>query len=278
VKQYLDLLQDILGKGIESTDRTGTGTLRKFGHQMRFNLQDGFPLLTTKKLHLKSVIHELLWFLSGSTNIKYLHDNGVTIWDSWADEARDLGPAYGKQWRSWDGHADAELPEFFGENPTLHVEKIDQIQNALDMIINRPDDRGIIVTAWNPADIKDVRLRWCHCLFQFVVLDGKLSCQLYQRSADTFLGLPFNIASYALLAHMFAQQADLEVGDFVWTGGDVHLYLNHIEQAKLQLSRDPRSLPELRLNKADSLFCYQIEDFEFVGYNPHPAIKADVSV
>lgn len=276
MKQYQDLLKKILNEGNQKGDRTGTGTLSIFGHQMRFDLADGFPLVTTKKIHLKSVIHELLWMLSGDTNVKYLNDNGVTIWDEWADEDGNLGPVYGAQWRSW--------PDSYGGY-------IDQIEAVVSQIKNNPNSRRMVVSAWNVADLPDesvsprlnvlegyMALAPCHCLFQFYVFDGKLSCRLDQRSCDTFLGLPFNIASYALLTHMIAQQCDLDVGEFIWTGGDVHLYLNHIEQATLQLSRDCRTLPKLNLNKAGSLFDYAYEDFEIVGYDPHPAIKAPISV
>jgi len=259
MQQYLNLLQELLDSGKVKGDRTGTGTLSKFGHQMRFDLQEGLPLMTTKRLHTKSIIHELLWFLKGDTNAKYLQENGVTIWDEWADENGDLGPVYGKQWRSWGSH-------------------IDQISEALDTIKNNPNSRRILVTAWNPSDVGKAKLPPCHCLFQFYVHDGKLSCQLYQRSCDTFLGVPYNIASYAILTHMFAQQADLEVGDFIWTGGDTHLYINHINQAHEQLQRQPKALPRLRLRKAASLFDYTIDDFEIVDYNPDPSIKAEVAV
>jgi thymidylate synthase len=276
MKQYLDLLSELLESGNEKDDRTRTGTLSKFGHQMRFDLSKGFPLVTTKKIHLKSVVHELLWMISGYTNVKYLNDNGVTIWDEWQDENGNLGPIYGAQWRKWKSY----LPVYESEGGLIEAipMEIDQISIALDKIKNNPNDRGIIVSAWNIADLDKMALRPCHCLFQFYVADGKLSCQLYQRSCDTFLGLPFNIASYALLTHMVAQQCDLEVGDFVWTGGDVHLYNNHIEQSKEQLSRDCRPLPKLVLNKASSIFDYQYSDFEFIGYNPHPSIKADIAV
>ncbi|WP_019865208.1 thymidylate synthase [Methylovulum miyakonense] len=259
MKQYLDLLQELLDSGNQKGDRTGTGTLSKFGHQMRFDLSKGFPLVTTKRIHMKSVIHELLWFLKGDTNIKYLNDNGVRIWDEWADENGDLGPIYSEQWRNWDGC-------------------IDQIADTIAEIKRNKDSRRLVVTAWNPSDAHKVKLHWCHCLFQFYVHNGKLSCQLYQRSADTFLGVPFNIASYALLTHMIAQQCDLDVGEFIWTGGDTHLYLNHIEQAKLQLTRDPQPLPKLVLNKADSIDDYKPEDFVISGYIPYDAIKAEVAV
>lgn len=264
MKQYLDLMQDILDNGARKEDRTGTGTLSVFGRQMRFDLSEGFPLVTTKKLHLRSIIYELLWFLNGDTNIKYLKDNGVSIWDEWADENGELGPVYGYQWRSW---------------PAPNGEKIDQISKVIDQITNKPDSRRHLVTAWNPADVDNMALPPCHALFQFYVADGKLSCQLYQRSADFFLGVPFNIASYALLTEMVAQQTGYKAGDFVWTGGDVHLYTNHLEQAKLQLSREPRALPQLKIRrKPDSLFDYQYEDFEILNYEPHPHIKAPVAV
>jgi thymidylate synthase len=264
MKAYLELMQHILDKGAVKEDRTGTGTLSVFGHQMRFDLNEGFPLITTKKCHLKSIIHELLWFLSGDTNIGYLKQHGVRIWDEWADDNGDLGPVYGHQWRSWQG-ADGRT--------------IDQISQALDTIKTNPDSRRIIVSAWNVGELDQMALAPCHALFQFYVVDGKLSCQLYQRSCDVFLGLPFNIASYALLTHMLAQQAGLEVGDFVWTGGDVHLYRNHLEQARLQLGREPLPLPTLRLaRKPDSLFDYAFEDFVLENYQAHPHIKAPVAV
>jgi thymidylate synthase len=264
MKQYLDLMNDILETGASKTDRTGTGTRSVFGRQLRFDLAQGFPLLTTKKLHTRSIFIELLWFLKGDTNIKYLHDHGVTIWDEWADENGDLGPVYGHQWRSW---------------PTPNGQTIDQITNVLNQIKQKPDSRRHIVSAWNPAEVDKMALPPCHAMFQFYVADGKLSCQLYQRSADYFLGVPFNIASYALLTHMFAQQCDLKPGDFVWTGGDVHLYTNHIEQAKLQLSREPFDLPQLTIRrKPASIFEYQYEDFEIVNYQPHPGIKAPIAV
>ncbi len=264
MKQYLDLMRDILENGASKTDRTGTGTLSVFGRQMRFNLAEGFPLVTTKKLHLRSIIYELLWFLNGDTNIKYLNDNKVTIWDEWADENGELGPVYGHQWRSW---------------PTPDGRQIDQITQVLDSIRNKPDSRRHIVSAWNPAEVDKMALPPCHALFQFYVADGRLSCQLYQRSADFFLGVPFNIASYALLTHMFAQQCDLKPGEFVWTGGDVHLYTNHLEQARLQLSREPYALPTLNIRRhPETIFSYQFEDFEIVNYQAHPAIKAPIAV
>ncbi len=264
MKQYLDLMQEILDKGSKKTDRTGTGTYSVFGRQLRFDLAQGFPLVTTKKLHLRSIIYELLWFLRGETNIKYLKDNGVSIWDEWADENGELGPVYGSQWRSW---------------PAPDGRHIDQITQVLQQIKNKPDSRRHIVTAWNPAEVDKMALPPCHALFQFYVADGKLSCQLYQRSADYFLGVPFNIASYALMTHMFAQQCDLEPGEFVWTGGDVHLYTNHLEQAKLQLSREPFAIPQLVIKrKPASLFDYQFEDFEIVNYQSHPSIKAPIAV
>lgn len=264
MRQYLDLMQEILEKGASKTDRTGTGTISVFGRQLRFDLSEGFPLVTTKKLHLRSIIYELLWFLRGDTNIKYLKDHGVSIWDEWADENGDLGPVYGSQWRSW---------------PTPDGKGIDQIANVIHQIRTKPDSRRHIVSAWNPAEVDHMALPPCHALFQFYVADGKLSCQLYQRSADYFLGVPFNIASYALLLHMFAQQCDLEQGEFVWTGGDVHLYSNHIEQAKLQLSRTPYPLPQLIIKrKPASIFEYEFEDFEIVNYQAHPSIKAPIAV
>ena len=264
MKQYLDLMQDILDNGSEKGDRTGTGTLSVFGRQMRFDLSKGFPLLTTKKLHIRSIVYELLWFLNGDTNIKYLNDNGVSIWDEWADENGDLGPVYGHQWRSW---------------PAPDGTTVDQITQVLNQIKNNPDSRRHIVSAWNVPEVNSMALPPCHTMFQFYVADGKLSCQLYQRSADYFLGVPFNIASYALLVHMFAQQCDLEPGEFVWTGGDVHLYINHLEQAKEQLTRDTMELPQLNIKrKPNSLFEYQYEDFEIVNYKAHPTIKAPIAV
>ena len=264
MKQYHDLLQHLLDKGTKKSDRTGTGTVSVFGYQMRFDLADGFPLLTTKKLHTKSIIHELLWFLKGATNIAYLKENGVSIWDEWANEHGDLGPVYGYQWRSW---------------PNPDGTSTDQIQKLIDGIKRNPDGRRHIVSAWNPSFIEQMALPPCHCLFQFYVADGKLSCQLYQRSADTFLGVPFNIASYALLTMMVAQVCDLQLGEFVWTGGDVHLYNNHIEQAELQLSRDCRALPTMRLNTSvKDIFSFKYEDFILENYNPHPHIKAAVAV
>lgn len=264
MKQYLDLMKDILDHGSRKTDRTGTGTISVFGRQLRFDLSEGFPLITTKKLHLRSIIYELLWFLKGATNIQYLKDNGVSIWDEWADEHGELGPVYGHQWRSW---------------PAPDGRSIDQISQVINQIKQKPDSRRHIVTAWNPAEVDMMALPPCHALFQFYVADGKLSCQLYQRSADYFLGVPFNIASYALLTYMFAQQCDLQPGDFVWTGGDVHLYANHLEQANLQLSRQPYALPQLNIRrKPDSIFDYKFEDFEILNYQAHPSIKAPIAV
>lgn len=260
----MDLMQDILDNGVQKGDRTGTGTLSVFGRQMRFDLSSGFPLLTTKKLHTRSIIHELLWFLSGDTNINYLKENGVSIWDEWADENGDLGPVYGHQWRSW---------------PNPEGGAVDQISKVIEQIKKYPDSRRHIVSAWNPTEVDHMALPPCHALFQFYVANGKLSCQLYQRSADYFLGVPFNIASYALLIHMFAQQCDLKPGEFVWTGGDVHLYSNHLDQAKLQLTREEKALPQLNIGrKPSSIFDYKFEDFEIVGYNAHPNIKAPIAV
>ncbi len=264
MKQYLDLMRHVREHGVFKEDRTGTGTYSCFGYQMRFDLSEGFPLVTTKKLHLRSIIHELLWFLSGETNIGYLKENGVSIWDEWADEEGNLGPVYGSQWRSW---------------PAADGRHIDQITQLVDQIKNNPDSRRLIVSAWNVGEIDNMALPPCHAFFQFYVADGKLSCQLYQRSADIFLGVPFNIASYALLVHMMAQQCDLEVGDFVWTGGDVHLYANHLEQTDLQLSREPLPLPKLVIGrKPESIFDYKFEDFAIEGYEHHPHIKAPVAV
>lgn len=264
MRQYLDLLRLIRERGAPKDDRTGTGTLSIFGHQMRFDLAEGFPVLTTKKLHLRSIIHELLWFLEGDTNIDYLNRHGVTIWDEWADEHGDLGPIYGAQWRRWRA-ADGR--------------EIDQIARALDIIRTDPDSRRIIVNAWNVGEIEHMALSPCHALFQFYVANGRLSCQLYQRSADVFLGVPFNIASYALLTHMMAQQADLTPGEFVWTGGDCHLYLNHLEQADLQLGREPLSLPRLEIKRRPATIDeYRFEDFEIVGYEAHPSIRAPIAV
>lgn len=264
MKQYLDLMRHVLEHGHEKTDRTGTGTRSVFGYQMRFALSEGFPMVTTKKLHLKSIVHELLWFLSGDTNIKYLTDNGVSIWNEWADENGDLGPVYGYQWRSW---------------PTPDGGKIDQIAKLIEMIRRTPDSRRLMVSAWNPAQVDQMALPPCHSLFQFYVADGKLSCQLYQRSADIFLGVPFNIASYALLTLMVAQVCGLEPGDFVHTLGDAHLYSNHLEQAREQLSRAPRALPSLKINpEVEDIFGFRFEDFTLEGYDPHPHIKAKVAV
>lgn len=277
MKQYLELLDLVLQKGTLKGDRTGSGTLSIFGHQMRFNLAEGFPLVTTKKLHVKSIIHELLWFLQGETNIAYLTDNNVSIWNEWADNNGDLGPVYGYQWRLW---------------PTPDGKQVDQIQQVINQLKQTPNSRRIIVSAWNVADLPDERispqqnvangkmaLAPCHAFFQFYVADGKLSCQMYQRSCDTFLGVPFNIASYALLTHIVAQQCDLQVGEFIWTGGDVHLYSNHLEQARLQLTRQPKALPNLVIKrKPESIFAYQFNDFEIINYQPHEHIKADISV
>jgi thymidylate synthase len=264
MRQYLDLMERVLADGAEKHDRTGTGTLSVFGHQMRFDLAQGFPLVTTKKLHLKSIIHELLWFLAGDTNVKYLRDHGVTIWDEWADERGDLGPVYGRQWRSW---------------PVRDGGTIDQMANVIAAIRRNPDSRRLIVTAWNPADVDRMALPPCHCLFQFYVADGKLSCHLYQRSADVFLGVPFNVASYAMLTMMVAQVTGLAAADFVQSFGDAHLYLDHLEQARLQLSRLPRKLPLLRINPAvTDLFAFRYEDITVEGYDPHPHIRAKVAV
>jgi len=264
MQQYLDLMRRVRTQGVAKTDRTGTGTLSVFGHQMRFDLAAGFPLVTTKKVHVKSIIHELIWFLAGDTNTKYLNVNGVSIWDEWADENGDLGPIYGQQWRSWaspDGRS------------------VDQIAEAVETLKINPDSRRIIVTAWNPADLPDMALAPCHCLFQFYVSEGRLSCQLYQRSADVFLGVPFNIASYALLTMMMAQVTRLVPGEFIHTFGDAHLYRNHLEQADLQLSRSPRALPRMKINRqVRSIFDFKFEDFELTGYDPHPHIKAEVAV
>lgn len=337
MKQYQDLMAEVFAKGTPKKDRTGTGTLSIFGHQMRFNLQEGFPLVTTKRCHLRSIIHELLWFLKGDTNVKYLNDNGVTIWDEWKNEDGDLGPVYGKQWRAWTAHDEvhtgnkkiiAEMEEDgweeagYREASMLLTKDIDQIAKVMDQLKNDPDNRRIIVSAWNVADLDDMALAPCHAFFQFYTREmsldervqwaeendnelwsdyihatfvdentrlgwldkagvptRKLSCQLYQRSADVFLGVPFNIASYALLIHMFAQQANMAVGDFVWTGGDVHLYSNHLEQARTQLGRSPRPLPKLIIKrKPDSIFDYKFEDFELENYNPHESIKAPVAI
>ncbi|AYV66774.1 MULTISPECIES: thymidylate synthase [Niallia] len=264
MRQYLDLCEHILTNGVKKEDRTGTGTISTFGYQMRFNLSEGFPLITTKKLHLRSIIHELLWFLKGDTNVKYLQDNNVRIWNEWADEKGNLGPVYGHQWRSWT---------------TREGNTIDQISELIHAIKTNPDSRRLIVSAWNVGDIEKMALPPCHCLFQFYVADGKLSCQLYQRSADVFLGVPFNIASYALLTHMIAQVCDLEVGDFVHSFGDVHIYTNHIEQVKLQLTRDPKPLPQLKINRnVKDIFSFEFDDFEIINYEAHPHIKGAVSV
>ncbi|RXF72049.1 thymidylate synthase [Hansschlegelia zhihuaiae] len=264
MQPYLDLLRRILDEGVAKGDRTGTGTLSVFGAQMRFDLTQGFPLVTTKRLHLKSIVHELIWFLRGDTNVRYLQDNGVTIWDEWADESGDLGPVYGRQWRSWAA-------------PDGRV--IDQFAEVLAELKRNPDSRRLVVSAWNPADIPDMALAPCHCLFQFHVAEGRLSCQLYQRSADVFLGVPFNIASYALLTHLVARDAGLGVGDFVHTLGDAHLYVNHLDQAREQLARDPRPLPALKLTgRSRSIFDFRFEDFAIEGYDPHPAIKAPIAV
>jgi thymidylate synthase len=264
VQQYLDMMRHVREHGVRKDDRTGTGTLSVFGYQMRFDLARGFPLVTTKKLHLRSIIHELLWFLAGDSNVRALNENGVSIWDAWADENGDLGPVYGVQWRSW---------------PLADGGTIDQVSDLVERLKARPDSRRHIVSAWNVAALPDMALPPCHCLFQFYVAEGRLSCQLYQRSADVFLGVPFNIASYALLTHMVAQQAGLGVGEFIWTGGDCHLYLNHLEQADLQLSREPLALPRLALRRRpDDLFSYRFEDFELLNYVYHPHIRAAVAV
>jgi thymidylate synthase len=264
MQQYLDLLDRVLTIGTKKSDRTGTGTVSVFGHQMRFDLADGFPMLTTKKLHMKSIVHELLWFLKGDTNVRYLKENGVSIWNDWADEDGELGPVYGYQWRSW---------------PTLEGGKVDQIANVVSSILTNPDSRRHIVTAWNPADVDEMALPPCHCLFQFYVADGRLSCQLYQRSADIFLGVPFNIASYALLTLMVAQVTGLKPGDFVHTLGDAHLYSNHLEQAHIQLTRKPKALPAMTLNpRVGDIFNFAYEDFSLSGYDPHPHIAAKVAV
>lgn len=263
MQQYLDFLKFICDHGVKKTDRTGVGTLSCFAYQMRFDLTKGFPLVTTKKLSLRSIIHELLWFLRGDTNIKYLHEHKVTIWDEWADKEGNLGPVYGKQWRAWQ---------------TADGRTIDQISNVIEQIKKNPDSRRLIVNAWNVGEVDKMAIPPCHTLFQFYVANGRLSCQLYQRSADAFLGVPFNIASYSLLTHMVAQQCNLIPGEFIWTGGDCHLYVNHLEQTKLQLSRKPFPLPTLKLKKRDSLFDYQFEDIEIVDYQAHPAIKAEIAV
>jgi len=264
MRQYLDLLDHILRNGVEKGDRTGVGTISVFGYQMRFILRDGFPALTTKKLHLRSIIYELLWFLRGDTNIKYLKENRVGIWDEWADENGDLGPVYGKQWRRWET-ADGRI--------------VDQISDVINQIKFNPDSRRLIVSAWNVGELDKMSLQPCHALFQFYVVNGKLSCQLYQRSADTFLGVPYNIASYALLTHMIAQQCDLDVGEFIWTGGDCHIYLNHLDQVKLQLGREPYPLPQLIIKrKPESIFDYRFDDFEIANYQAHPHISAPVAV
>lgn len=264
MKQYLELMDHIMKNGADKTDRTGTGTRSIFGHQMRFDLNEGFPLCTTKKLHLKSIIHELIWFLNGDTNIKYLTDNGVKIWNEWADENGDLGPVYGSQWRSW---------------PTPNGGHIDQISQIIHQLTHSPDSRRIIVSAWNVAEINNMKLPPCHCLFQFYVAEGKLSCQLYQRSCDTFLGVPFNIASYALLTMMVAQVTGLALGEFIWTGGDTHIYNNHFEQVETQLTRTPKALPKMKLNpEVKDIFSFKYEDFTLENYNPDPNIKAPIAV
>jgi thymidylate synthase len=264
VQQYQDLMRHVRDHGARKDDRTGTGTLSVFGYQMRFDLRRGFPMVTTKKLHLRSIIHELLWFLNGDTNTRYLNEQGVRIWDEWADDNGDLGPVYGAQWRSW---------------PTADGQHIDQLQNVIDLLRKDPDSRRIIINAWNVGELEKMALSPCHALFQFYVADGRLSCQLYQRSADIFLGVPFNIASYALLTHMVAQQTDLQVGEFIWTGGDAHLYLNHLDQVEEQLAREPLPLPRLAIHrKADAIDSYRFEDFEILDYQFHPHIKAAVAV
>lgn len=264
MQQYHTLLKHILETGTEKMDRTGTGTVSVFGYQMRFNLNDGFPMVTTKKVHLKSIIHELLWFINGNTNIKYLNNNGVKIWDEWADKNGDLGPVYGKQWRSWT---------------TRDGKVIDQLKEVIETLKNNPDSRRIIVSAWNVGELSEMALMPCHALFQFYVADNKLSCQLYQRSADVFLGVPFNIASYALLTMMIAQVCDLNLGDFIWTGGDTHIYSNHFEQVQTQLAREPKTLPTMKLNpKVKNIFNFKFEDFELLNYEPYPGIKAPVAI
>ena len=264
MRQYLTLLEHILENGVKKSDRTGTGTFSTFGYQMRFDLTEGFPMLTTKKLHLKSIIHELLWFIKGDTNVKYLQENGVKIWDAWADENGELGPVYGKQWRNWI---------------KPNGKSVDQLMRAIDLIKNNPDSRRIIINSWNAGELDEMALTPCHCLFQFYVADGKLSCQLYQRSADTFLGVPFNIASYALFTMMVAQVCNLQVGEFIHSFGDVHLYTNHIEQAKLQLTREPRPMPKMIINsEVNDILDFTYEDFSLIDYDPHPHIKAKVSV
>ncbi len=264
MQEYLDMMRHVRENGAEKGDRTGTGTLSVFGYQMRFDLAKGFPMVTTKKLHTRSIIHELLWFLSGDSNVRYLQENGVSIWDEWADENGELGPVYGVQWRSW---------------PTPDGRHVDQVADLVERIRSTPDSRRLLVNAWNVAEVDKMALPPCHCLFQFYVADGKLSCQLYQRSADIFLGVPFNIASYALLTHMIAQQTDLQVGEFIWTGGDCHLYLNHLEQADEQLTRNPLPLPTLAIRRRpESLFDYRFEDFEILNYESHPHIRAAVAV
>ena len=274
MKQYHDLLRHILANGTRKTDRTGTGTISVFGYQMRFNLQEGFPLLTTKKVHTKSIIHELLWFIKGDTNVKYLNDNGVSIWNEWANENGDLGPVYGKQWRSWQAPDRGD-----GDTADRPGRVVDQLSDVLHQLKTTPDSRRMIISAWNPADVPDMALPPCHLLIQFYVAAGKLSCQLYQRSADVFLGVPFNIASYALLTMMIAQECGYEAHEFVWTGGDTHLYLNHLEQVETQLAREFRPLPTMRLNPAvRSVFDFTYDDFTLENYNPHPAIKAPVAV